>query len=155
MASVARERTHARRRVRLIASLSLLGFTAAGCASLITGSRQDVPINVQPIGTIVCIDGVQAGTTPMIAKLERRRSHMIILEHAGYEPAVVPVPTTVNPWIVGNFVPLFIIPGPIGLIVDIATGAVHQLDPGPTRFMLQPTDSAAAPARPREVCSPL
>jgi PEGA domain len=155
MSSLTDARSCGRRLVGAPAAALLLGVATAGCATVITGSRQEVPINVQPLGTIVCIDGVQAGTTPMIADLERRRSHMIILEKEGYEPAVVAVPTTVNPWIVGNFVPFFLIPGPIGLLVDIATGSVHQLDPGPTQFMLQPVDTAGSPPRPREVCTPL
>jgi hypothetical protein len=60
----------------------------------------------------------------------------------------------VNGWIVGNFFPLVLIPGPIGLIVDISTGAVHSLEPTQASFLLTRDDSASTRAA-REPCSPL
>ena len=88
---------------------------------MISGRHQQVPINVQPIGSTVCLDGQKVGTSPMVVKLERKRPHVLVVEQEGYQPVTRALGTQVNPWIVLNFVPLVLIPGPIGLIVDIST----------------------------------
>jgi uncharacterized protein YceK len=137
-------------RLRILSLAVLLN----GCATIVSGRQQQLALSVNPPGTIVCINGKQAGTTPMVAKLDRKESYVFLFEHPGYKPAVLAVTQQVNPWIVGNFVPLVLIPGPIGLIVDISTGAVHSLEPTQASFLLARDDSATTrPAR--EPCSPI
>ncbi len=128
--------------------------SSTGCATVVTGRQQQFPVSVNPPGTIVCIDGKQAGTSPMVAKLSRTQDHVLLFERPGYKPAALALRQQVNPWIVGNFFPIIVIPGPIGFIVDLSTGAVHELEPKQATFTLTPDDSAAArPAR--QPCDPL
>jgi hypothetical protein len=133
-------------------------------------------VSVNPPGTIVCIDGKQAGTSPMVAKLSRKQDHVLLFERPGYKPAALALRQQVNPWIVGNFFPIILIPGPIGFIVvgqrdaeggdparlrahqhqrcGLVDRAVHELEPKQATFTLTPDDSAGArPAR--QPCDPL
>ena len=119
---------------------------------MISGGRQEVSLTVQPLGTVVCIDGRQAGATPMTVRFTRR-THVVVFEREGYRTAVVNFIPQVNPWIALNFVPLLIIPGPLGLVVDIATGAVHELEPKEASFYLERADSTSRQTT-RQPCSP-
>jgi len=140
-------------------SLPIIGLCAAvvisGCATMITGSTQQVPISVQPLGATVCLDGEKVGTSPMVARLTRKRSHVLVIEQDGYQPVVRALATEVNPWIVLNFIPLVLIPGPVGLGVDFATGAVNTFNAGTFDFYLQKSDAAATTSPQRAACSPL
>ena len=141
---------------RCLSILGMCGLVAStACATMITGHNQQVPINVQPIGATVCLDGQKAGTSPMVVNLERKRPHVLVVEQEGYQPVTRALGTQVNPWIVLNFVPLVLIPGPIGLIVDISTGAVNAFDAGSFEFYLQKADATAAAPRNRAPCTPL
>jgi hypothetical protein len=121
---------------------------------MVAGRTQQLPISVQPAGATVCLDGQKIGTSPMVAQLSRKRSHVLVVEQEGYQPVVRALAKEVNPWIVLNFVPLILIPGPIGLGVDVATGAVNTFNVGSFDFYLQKRDTTAAPASPRPPCSP-
>ena len=130
----------------------LPGF--GGCATMISGRTQQIPINASPQGATVCIDGQKAGTSPMVANLSRKRPHVIVIEHEGYQPVMRALSNEVNPWIVVNFIPFFLIPGPFGLAVDAATGAVHTFNTAGFDFFLQKNDSLAAASPARVACSP-
>ena len=62
-----------------------------------------------------------------------------------------------NPWLILNFIPLILIPGPIGLGVDVASGAVNTFNAGSFDFYLQKTDAppTGSPSPQRAACSPL
>jgi hypothetical protein len=101
-----------------------------GCASIISGRTATVKIDSNPSNAQVVIHdkhGSQVLTTTTPATVELRRKDKFIwpakytatIEKPGYKTATVPINSTLNPWVVGNVV----IGGPIGLIVDSATGA--------------------------------
>jgi hypothetical protein len=114
---------------------------------MISGRTHPLPISVSPSGATVCIDGQKAGTSPMVAQLSRKRPHVVVIEHEGYQPVVRALATEVNPWITLNFVPFILIPGPFGLAVDIATGAVNTFNTPGFDFHMQRADSASPPHR--------
>jgi hypothetical protein len=140
---------------RVFAAIGLLGLSGlSACATMIAGRTQQIPISVQPVGATVCVDGQKVGTSPMVATLSRKRAHVLIIEHEGYQPIVRALATEVNPWIVLNFVPFVLIPGPIGLGVDVATGAVNTFNAGSFDFYLQKRDTTAAAPERRAPCAP-
>jgi len=141
-----------RRPLRILALAALLG--TAACATMISGHNQQVPIVVQPVGATVCLDGDKIGTSPMIAKLSRKRSHVLVIEQEGYERVIRPLATEVNPWIALNFIPFILIPGPFGLVVDVASGAVNTFNVGSFDFYLQKADASAPAVSHRTPCSP-
>jgi hypothetical protein len=105
----------------------------AGCASIVSGRRADIAIDTYPTNAHVVVHDykgqpVASLNTPGTVSLKRNRRFFLPakytadIEAPGYEPAQVPIRSTVNPWVLGNVV----IGGIPGLIVDNATGATWQ-----------------------------
>jgi hypothetical protein len=112
-----------------------LGATVAfcGCASIISGRHADVTFQSNaPHAHVVVRDKrgmeVANAATPSTIALKRKDKfifparYMATFEAPGYQPAEVPIHSTVNPWILGNVV----VGGIPGLVVDNVTGAVWK-----------------------------
>lgn len=137
------------------AALALLApAILSACATIFTGRTEELVFAVNPPGTRVCLEGREVGVTPMVYRTTRRQSYSIWLEKTGYRPATVAVSKEVNPWIVANFVPLLIFPGPFGLAIDVLTGAVHKLEPTSFSFSLERDTTASAVASSAGGCAP-
>ena len=54
-----------------IISLLLLSVTLTGCATVVHGTTQKIPIASSPPGATVLIDDVPVGVTPMVATVSR------------------------------------------------------------------------------------
>jgi hypothetical protein len=134
-----------------IQTLSLCAFATgaalatSGCASIISGRTATVQFDSNPSDAQVVIHdkhGKQVIATRTPASVELRRKDKFIwparytatIEKPGYKPATVPIGSTLNPWVVGNIV----IGGPIGLIVDSATGAGWKPTVASVREELEP-----------------
>ncbi len=63
---------------RLIAT-SLLAPLLAGCALLVSGTTQTVPVEAHPERAEVFVDGVSQGFTPLELRLARAQEHTITL----------------------------------------------------------------------------
>ena len=104
-----------------------------GCASIMSGRHAEVAINTNaPNARVVVRDKrgqhVASLHTPATVTL-RRKDKLIFparytatIEAPGYQPASVPIRSTINPWILGNV----IIGGIPGLVVDNVTGAAWR-----------------------------
>ena len=115
---------------------SVIGIAACsltGCASIISGRHADVAIDSYPSNAHVIVHDdngreVASINTPGVVTLKRNRRYFLPARYTamimapGYQPAEVPIRSTVNPWIIGNIV----IGGIPGLLVDNATGAAWQ-----------------------------
>ncbi len=100
-------------------------FSLAGCATIVSGTTESISITSQPSGANVFIDGSTHGRTPTSVELKRRKGHSVRVEMDGYEAFERAITTKANGWIWGNI----IFGGIPGLIVDLATGAIHDLEP--------------------------
>jgi hypothetical protein len=139
---------------RVSRAFALLGaLSTSACATMVSGRSQQLPINVNPAGSTICIDGQKAGTSPMVVTLSRKRPHVIVVEHAGYQPVIRALAKEVNPWVTLNFVPFLLIPGPFGLAVDVATGAVSTFNTSAFDFHLE-KDTTVKSATPTVECAP-
>ncbi len=99
----------------------------SSCATIISGSTQSVMFVSNPTGATVYDNGFAVGRTPLMAQLERRESHLITIELAGYEPFQIMLRRELNAWYLGN---LILGPGClVGLIIDPITGAMYSLSP--------------------------
>lgn len=118
--------------------LLLSSIITQSCATIVSGSTQDIAISSQPSGAIVEIKDhrnmpVWSGTTPMIAELDRGAGffrsarYTVTVKSEGHQDAVVRIQGRINGWyLFGN---LFL-GGWIGwLIVDPMTGAMYNLRP--------------------------
>jgi hypothetical protein len=99
--------------------LLALALQSSGCASLISGSKQDVTIESQPAASEVQIfqgkllastDGkVQSegvltytGRTPAQVGLKREHEHTVVVKAAGFQEVRVLVDRSFNGWVLGN-----------------------------------------------------
>ncbi|MDR0511225.1 MAG: PEGA domain-containing protein [Rikenellaceae bacterium] len=105
--------------------LLIVAAVSNGCATIISGSTQRVDVMSSPAGAAVYDNGMLVGQTPLAAWLPRSRDHQIILELQGYQPYIFHITRTFNAWAIGNI----LFGGLIGIIVDLATGAVYTLSP--------------------------
>jgi len=114
----------------------IFGFVLAivGCASIVSGTRQNIVINSVPSGAqvkIVRFGATQAkvvdweGMTPSIVPLKRKYDYLVNVSVQGYKTAEVILESGSNGWVWGNLV----FGGIIGLIVDFSNGAAKKLKP--------------------------
>ncbi len=125
--------------MKRILLLALIGLVIVGCASIIKGKYQQVPITSVPSGASIVIYDVRTsaevgrGTSPYTVTLKRGTSYFnkgiyrVVLEKDEYRRKEVMLQGTANGWyIAGNI----FLGGLIGwLIVDPITGAMWTLRP--------------------------
>ena len=110
----------------------------SGCASMVTGTTQHIPITSNPPGAKVTIDGELKGTTPLSVDLERKPYHSVTLELEGYHPYQVQTTKGVNPWLLGD---MFIPPWIPWLAIDLINGGSATIEPPEITGQLQKQDS--------------
>lgn len=105
----------------------------AGCASIVSGTKQDVTITSNPSAAQVSIDRAVGGAmqtewegaTPATVELKRKHAYVLTLSLDGYQPVEMGLKNGTNGWVWGNLV----FGGLIGLIVDFSNGAAKTLEP--------------------------
>jgi hypothetical protein len=130
--------------------IALAATAASGCASIINGRTATVTIDSRPSEAQVVIrdkrgEEVLTALTPATVELKRKdrfiwpAKYTATIEKPGFESKTVAINQTVNPWVLGNVV----IGGPIGLVVDNATGAAWKPKVASFRETLAPVAYAA------------
>jgi len=110
--------------IRLLLVSTLLSvFT--GCATIVKGTTQTIPVSSDPLGADVKLDGLLYGQTPTTLEVKRKRNHLIVIEKAGYQPKSVPITKNVGGAVWGNI----LAGGLIGWGVDATSGAQYNLTP--------------------------
>lgn len=102
---------------------SVLLFSS--CATIISGSRQNVEIASEPSSAIVYINEIEIGNTPVQKNLKRNQDYNLVLKLEGYETYETKLEKKFNAWYIGNIA----FGGLIGIIIDPITGAMHKLKP--------------------------
>lgn len=108
----------------------LLAVLIIGCATIISGTKQDISVNSTPASASVTVKtvggvGVFTGTTPATCKLERKREYIVYVRLDGFQEQQIQVSHSFNAWVVGNLV----CGGVLGLVIDAVTGAMWNLEP--------------------------
>lgn len=106
-----------------ITFLSVLMFSS--CATIISGSFQNVEITSEPSSAKVYINEVEIGKTPILKSLKRNQEYNLLLELDGYESYETKLVKKFNAWYFGNIA----FGGLIGVIIDPITGAIYKLKP--------------------------
>ena len=95
----------------------LLILCITGCATIVSGPNQSIPVTTQPSQATITVNGMKY-TTPCTLTLSRSLpTQYITIEKEGYEPITYTLTKTVNGWVWGNI----LFGGWIGLIVDFST----------------------------------
>lgn len=116
-----------------------------GCATILKGTHQEVPVASEPSRASVMVDGVRQGTTPTKLNLARKSSHVITIELQGYESESVTVKPSMGGAVAGNI----IAGGLIGWGVDAGTGAQYNLNPDSVNVRLRPKTIVATESKSR------
>ncbi len=107
-------------------SLMSILIIMTSCATIMTGSKQDIIIKSSPSGAVVTINNINSGITPITTRLSKKtKTQLVKIELDGYKPYEINITREFNAWYLGN-----IIFGQIvGLIIDAADGAMYKLTP--------------------------
>lgn len=125
-------------RTSALAAISIALVCLAGCATIVKGTSQKVPVASDPTGADVIVDGNLSGQTPTTVVLKRKNDHLITLEKTGYQSTSVAVVKNVGGAVWGNI----LAGGLIGWGVDAADGAQYNLVPVTINVKLAPVESS-------------
>jgi hypothetical protein len=125
----------------MIAILATAGLLLSGCATLIHGSHQTIPITTDPPGAQLSIGGSQY-VTPADVSLARDQEYQAVVTKPGYETQTMEIHSSFSAATLIDLV--FIIPW----AVDLADGAAYSLNPESVELHLQPQLASATPATP-------
>ncbi len=123
-----------------ITSLALLSLLGGGCASIVKGTTQPIPVSSDPTGADVKLDGNKVGQTPMSVEVKRKTDHLLTLEKAGYQSESVAITRNVGGAVFGNI----LAGGLVGWGVDAISGAQYNLTPATINIALKASTPAAA-----------
>ncbi len=112
-------------RKTIISGSIALALLLTSCATIVSGSKQNIKFLSNPASASVFIDEVEVGKTPFEIKLARKSEHSVLIKLEGYQTYQTKLTKTFNGWYIGNL----LFGGIIGLIVDPITGAIYNLTP--------------------------
>ena len=126
-------------RIIRLTELVLLGALSSGCATIIHGTTQEIPITSEPPGATVATTGDVRATTPGKLELKRKTGHVLTFSKEGYKSDTVKLESVLSGAVAGNI----LVGGLIGWGVDAATGADSRLVPESVHVVLKPHDPVA------------
>jgi hypothetical protein len=142
------------RAILYIALPVVLGTLTTGCGAMFNQGHAVVPVQVNPPGARVYVDGQYFGPAPLNVPLSTTTPHTIDIQADGYERQTTQIDSHVN----GGYVVLdcvllvfLVVPGIIALVVDGSTGDWRVPDRNYMSFSLnrariQPAAPPPAPA---------
>lgn len=116
----------------IIACAAILG--GGGCASLVSGTTQQMSFQTTPDEVTVTVSGRIIGKTPVTVQLDKKSDQTLVFTKDGYKPVTMQLTTSLDSWFWGNIV----LGGFIGSTVDGLSGAVHEYSPSQYFVTLQP-----------------
>lgn len=115
--------------LKITALLCGVILLTSGCASIIHGATQKIPVQTNPPGAVVK-SGTQTCQTPGVIELERKKLPILLISKDGYRTEKVILTRRYSGWWWGNLPLGLILFSPIGLAVDeVGTGAAFVLEP--------------------------
>ncbi len=106
-------------------ALCVFVFLSSGCATVLNGSTQTIPVSSNPSGANILLNGQLVGKTPASVEIRRKRDHVVTLVKTGYYSASMPVTKKRGVAVWGNI----LAGGLMGWGVDVSTGAQYNLIP--------------------------
>lgn len=105
-----------------------------GCASIMSGTTQQMSFQSTPDEVTVTVSGRIIGKTPITVQLDKKSDQILVFTKDGYKPITMQLTTTLDPWFWGNIV----LGGLIGSTTDGISGAVHEYSPSQYFVTLEP-----------------
>jgi uncharacterized protein YceK len=117
----------------VLALALLLAFS--GCATIMAGGPDRVPVSTNPAGATVFVDNIPVGQTPVMVTLDRQHSSGVIrIELPGFAPVTLVRTTSINGWFWANIC----FGGVLGIVIDLVTGDIKAFDDAPIAIGLTP-----------------
>lgn len=104
----------------------LLSVSLSGCATIMTGIYQKVPVSSVPDGVTFQVDGKDFQNTPVKVRLRRYRDHVLTFTKDGYKSQTIKLLHVMSGAFCGNV----FLGGPVGMAIDSWSGAQFKLVPG-------------------------
>jgi len=101
-----------------------------GCATIVTGKYQDVPVSSEPPGAKVKTGEGQTLITPCHFQLLRNRDYTIVAEYNDKESRQAQLKHSLQGWFWVNI----LLGGIPGMIIDLASGSCDELKPKQVHF---------------------
>jgi len=120
-------------RSRIILAIFLSAFIAS-CATILSGTTQQVTFQSSPDGALVRVSGKPLGKTPLTIQLDKNTGQTLTIEKDGYKTFSTSMDTSVDPWFFGNI----LIGGLLGSTTDGVSGAINSYSPGQYIITLEP-----------------
>lgn len=112
------------------------------CATLFTGTRDNVTFSSDPSGASIVIEGIEYGKTPATISVKRPGigDKQVTLKLEGYEPQTFILQKEFNAVAILN------LGDAIGWIIDLATGSLEKYSPLEYNFKLKKAGSSMSMA---------
>jgi len=117
---------------RIIALVILT--STLGCASIVSGTKQDISFHSNPEGATVEVDGRTLGKTPLTFPLTKGEHQSVSFQKDGYKRLSLPMDQRLDGWFWGNIV----FGGFLGSTTDGLSGAAHEYSPNQYMVSLEP-----------------
>ena len=105
--------------------LVFFAFVTSGCATIVSGRTQNLPVSSKPSGAIVTV-GQQKQLTPAVFILDKRQDYIVRIEKEGYRSVEIMLKKGLSGWIFGNIF-FGLLGGPIGVAIDLSSGSSSRL----------------------------
>lgn len=125
-----------------LCSCLLIAVVTGGCATILHGTGQEIPVSSDPSGAQVSVDGMPMCKTPCSPNLKRKHDHILTLKKDGYKQEDVTIMHVLSGAVAGNI----LAGGLIGWGVDAASGAQYRLVPKTLHVDLTPAEEGAGGA---------
>jgi hypothetical protein len=127
------------------AAIAVAGILLAGCATIVSGSSQDVAVQTQPVSGATCVlsnlEGSWQVVTPAVAHVQRGLEALQVkCNLPGYEEAWTNLDSHWDDWTFLN-----VANAGVGFGVDTYTGAMDAY-PRAVQLTMQPAPAPSAPA---------
>jgi hypothetical protein len=119
----------------------IIGIFASGCATIVSGTSQDVSFQSQPDGATVTLDDRALGKTPVTVTIKRESGQRIKFDKPGFKQKDMQLETDLNPWFFGNV----IFGGLVGSSTDGLSGAIREYKPNHYFVTLEPENNNPLP----------
>jgi len=111
----------------------LIVVLLTGCATLINGPTQKIPVKSEPQDATVTVEE-SSTSTPATFTLDRNREYVLTITKEGYHTETIKIVQVVNAAVAGNILGCTL----LGMAIDTATGACWTLKPEEITVTLRP-----------------
>lgn len=126
-----------RNRITFISMLLVFVFALEGCATIFSGSYDEVDLSSEPTGAKILVNGKDEGNTPMTVRLKKSKEYTIEFVKDGFQTKSLRMTYGLGAgWLI-----LDILSGLVGIIVDAATGNWNSFDYDSYKANLRPVEN--------------